>query len=96
MLNPPDRPDEPTEREQSLIEADDRAQEKADQLTEAGAVERNNRRWLIAATKVMELIGYTDPMIDEGVRDARDETVKAACECAQRILKRVAPLDRSQ
>jgi len=89
-----DQPDHNPTTDEELSEADIEAQEADDNLKEAAAIEANNRRWLEKVTAVINLVGYTDPMIDQDVRGAIDRTIILACERANRLLTSDLPAGR--
>jgi len=83
--------DNPTQSD--LIAADEQAQEAADQLAKAAAIEKNHRLWLTAITPILVIDAGNLPPYEE-VRDALNATIVAACERARRILKSDLPASR--
>jgi len=86
--------DNPTPSDQAMIDADEQAQLTEDDLKAAEAIEVNNRRWLSASHPIINMAGYTDPLINQDVREALDWAIIAACDRAVRILKSDLPASR--
>ncbi len=75
-----------TPADQETIDADDVAQEAADQLDKAAAIERNNRLWVTAITPILAIEPGNLPA-SEDVREAVDRAIVAAAERLVRLLK---------
>ncbi len=79
-----------TPADQETIDADDVAQEAADQLSQTEAIERNSRLWVTAITPILS-VESANPLDDELVRAAIDNTKIAACARLERLLKSDLP-----